>query len=120
MPGRRKVTFTGGEIFMSRSTKSLRAVVVATVLIAIATIAAAGTFGSFNIFMSPSAAASEASRAAGTVPEAPSALLYDNGGLATGATTESGVAAPAGSQWSEVQHNAGNLTEANTSAGFSC
>ncbi|MBP9663592.1 MAG: choice-of-anchor J domain-containing protein, partial [Pyrinomonadaceae bacterium] len=48
-----------------------------------------------------------------------SGVLHDNGGLATGTTTESGVSAPAGTQWSEVQHNTGSTTEANTSAGFS-
>ncbi len=41
-------------------------------------------------------------------------------GLATGATSLSGVAAPAGTQFSEVQNNAGNTAEANTIAGFSC
>lgn len=56
-------------------------------------------------------------------------LLYNNNGnapnstpsgLATGATSKSGVAAPAGAQWSEVQNNAGTLTESNTSAGSTC
>jgi|GEM_PF-752542 len=52
----------------------------------------------------------------GTLP-----LLYSNGGLATGTTTGSGVAVPtAGYQWSEVQADAGNTTESNTNAGFSC
>lgn len=35
------------------------------------------------------------------------------------ALSKSGVAAPAGTFWSEVQNNAGNLTESNTVAGFS-
>jgi hypothetical protein len=35
------------------------------------------------------------------------------------AVSKSGVAAPAGSFWSEVQNDAGNLTESNTVAGFS-
>jgi hypothetical protein len=50
----------------------------------------------------------------------PDVTIYSNGPLATGATTKSGVAAPAGTQWSEVQNNAGDLTVANTNAGFSC
>ena len=41
------------------------------------------------------------------------------GGLNPQGLTESGVAAPAGFFWSEVQHDTGNLTESNTSAGFS-
>jgi hypothetical protein len=56
-------------------------------------------------------------------------VLYNNNGgapnsspsgLATGATSKSGVAAPTGAQWSEVQNNAGNTAEANTSAGSTC
>lgn len=43
---------------------------------------------------------------------------YNNGGLSTGATSNSGVAAPAGYTWSEVQNETGNTTEANTSGGF--
>jgi len=46
------------------------------------------------------------------------AQTYNNGGLSTGATTKSGVAAPAGYTWSEVQNNTGNTTESNTSAGY--
>lgn len=46
------------------------------------------------------------------------AQTYNNGGLSTGATSNSGVAAPAGYTWSEVQNNTGNTTESNTSAGF--
>lgn len=42
---------------------------------------------------------------------------YNNGGLSTGATSNSGVAAPAGSTWSEVQNETGNTTYSNTSAG---
>lgn len=45
-------------------------------------------------------------------------VFYTNGNLGTGATSESGVAAPAGFSWSEVQHNTGNTTEANTTLGF--
>jgi hypothetical protein len=44
-------------------------------------------------------------------------FLFDNGPLATGTTTQNGVAAPAGSQWSEVQNDFGVTTQANTSAG---
>lgn len=47
------------------------------------------------------------------------AQTYSNGGLSTGATSNSGIAAPAGYTWSEVQNNTGNTTESNTSAGFS-
>ncbi len=48
-----------------------------------------------------------------------SAQIYDNGGLSTGATTASGVAAPSGYTWSEAQSEAGNTTESNTNAGYS-
>ncbi len=43
--------------------------------------------------------------------------IYTNGGLSTGATSASSVAAPAGYTWSEVQSNTGNTTESNTLAG---
>lgn len=43
---------------------------------------------------------------------------YNNGGLSTGATSASGVAAPAGYTWSEVQNVTGNTTESNTSGGY--
>lgn len=49
-----------------------------------------------------------------------SQVIYDNGSLATGATSKSGVAAPTGTQWAEVQNNAGNTTESNTLAGVGC
>ncbi len=48
-----------------------------------------------------------------------SAQIYSNGPLSTGATTESGVAAPAGTTWSEVQHDVGVTTEGNGTAGSS-
>ena len=41
-----------------------------------------------------------------------------NGGLNPQPLTESGVAAPAGFFWSEVQHDTGNTTQANTNAGY--
>ena len=44
--------------------------------------------------------------------------IYTNGGLSTGATTASGVAAPTGYTWSEVQSDTGNTTESNTNAGI--
>lgn len=47
-------------------------------------------------------------------------IIYDNGGLATGATANSGTAAPAGTQWSETANPYGNTNEANTNAGISC
>lgn len=46
------------------------------------------------------------------------AQTYTNGGLSTGATSKSGVAAPAGYTWSELQNNTGNTTEANTTFGL--
>lgn len=45
------------------------------------------------------------------------AQMYNNGGLSTGATSSSGVAAPAGSTWSEVQNDTGNTTYSNTLSG---
>ncbi|WP_163393277.1 T9SS type A sorting domain-containing protein [Flavobacterium limi] len=38
--------------------------------------------------------------------------------MSTGATSKSGVAAPSGFTWSEVQNNTGNTTESNASAGY--
>lgn len=49
-----------------------------------------------------------------------SPFIYDNGGLATGTTSNSGVTAPTGTQWSEVQNETGNTTFSNTLAGVSC
>ena len=43
---------------------------------------------------------------------------FSNGGLNPQALTESGVAAPAGFFWSEVQHVTGNTTVSNTVSGF--
>ena len=45
--------------------------------------------------------------------------IYDNGPMSTGATTGSGVAAPAGYHWSELQQDDSNPGVANTNAGFS-
>lgn len=45
--------------------------------------------------------------------------IYSSGGLSTGATSNSGVAAPTGYTWSEAQNDTGNTTESNTNAGFS-
>lgn len=45
--------------------------------------------------------------------------LFNNGPLATGATTASGVAAPAGQQWSEVSARTSEPGISNTVAGFS-
>ncbi len=44
--------------------------------------------------------------------------VYSNGFLSTGSTSISGVAAPSGYSWSEMQNNAGNILEVNASAGF--
>jgi hypothetical protein len=50
---------------------------------------------------------------------APQSIIYDNGGLATGATSKSGVAAPAGFQWSELStENGTNFS--NTTLGAGC
>ena len=49
--------------------------------------------------------------------QAAAAPLYSNGGLNPRATSKSGVAAPSGSFWSEVQNDAGNTTEANNIIG---
>lgn len=48
-----------------------------------------------------------------------SAQIYSNGPLGTGATSERGDVAPAGTAWSELQHDDGNTTEANAIAGTS-
>ncbi|WP_460550390.1 T9SS type A sorting domain-containing protein [Hymenobacter daeguensis] len=44
--------------------------------------------------------------------------LYSNGAIATGSASQSGTAAPAGTQWSEVQNDAGNPAVSNAYAGF--
>lgn len=49
----------------------------------------------------------------------PDAILFDNGPLSTGATSKSGVAAPVGSTWSEVQNPLNDTTQSNTTAGAS-
>lgn len=45
--------------------------------------------------------------------------IYTNGPLSTGATSENGFAAAAGTTWSELQHNTGNTTESNNTNGVS-
>ncbi|MCS6874936.1 MAG: VCBS repeat-containing protein [Acidobacteriota bacterium] len=47
-------------------------------------------------------------------------IIYDNGPLATGSVSKSGVAAPSGTQWSEVQNNSFETTVSNTTAGVGC
>ncbi len=51
-------------------------------------------------------------------------LLCTNGqeitGLSTGDTSNSGIVAPVGTEWSEVQNETGNTTESNTLSGSSC
>ncbi len=47
-----------------------------------------------------------------------SPFIYDNAPLATGTTTMSGVNAPSGSQWSELQENPNN--DSNTTLGAGC
>jgi hypothetical protein len=44
--------------------------------------------------------------------------IYTNGPLSTGATSNSLVAAPAGTTWSECQNDTGNTLESNTNAGY--
>jgi hypothetical protein len=44
--------------------------------------------------------------------------LYDNGPLSTGTTSKSGVAAPAGFTWSELQNDDGNFVETNIGIGY--
>lgn len=57
--------------------------------------------------------------AAGLIANMALAQTYDNGPLTTGATTKSGVTAPAGYTWSEVQNNTGNTAESNNNSGYS-
>lgn len=45
---------------------------------------------------------------------------YINGPLSTGTLSSSGVAAPSGDEWSELQNETGNTTYGNTLAGISC
>ncbi len=47
-----------------------------------------------------------------------SPFIYDNAPISTGTTTMSGVNAPAGSQWSELQENPNN--DSNTTLGAGC
>ena len=47
----------------------------------------------------------------------PGPCVFNNGGLNPQPLSESGVAAPAGFFWSELQHDTGNNAEANTVAG---
>lgn len=53
----------------------------------------------------------------GTIPTL-QAQRYSNGNFTTGATSKSGVAAPAGYTWSEVQNDVGVTTISNTSSGY--
>jgi hypothetical protein len=50
--------------------------------------------------------------------EARAALLYSNGGFSTGPKSKSGVSAPAGATFSEVQNDAASTTESNGITGF--
>lgn len=53
------------------------------------------------------------------VKAAPTAIIYDNGSLASSATSKSGVAAPVGFQWSELStENGSNFS--NTTLGAGC
>ena len=45
-------------------------------------------------------------------------VIHNNGEFRTGATSESGVAAPEGFVWSENQHDTGDLTVANSVGGY--
>lgn len=44
--------------------------------------------------------------------------LFSSGTITTTATSKSGVAAPAGTQWSEAQNDAGNTAVSNSTSGF--
>lgn len=55
-----------------------------------------------------------------SIAAVPEAVFFVNANLASGANSLSGVAAPAGTQWSEDQNNFGDLRYANTLAGVSC
>jgi len=46
-------------------------------------------------------------------------VLFDNGPLSTGTTTDGGDPAPPGAEWSELQHPVGDLSEANAFTGES-
>jgi hypothetical protein len=64
-------------------------------------------------------AATAISTVAETSASVPAAIIYDNGGLPTGTTSKSGVAAPANSQWSELStENGSNFS--NTTLGAGC
>ncbi|MEQ1644329.1 MAG: hypothetical protein ABL959_12860, partial [Pyrinomonadaceae bacterium] len=67
--------------------------------------------------IAPTATPTNTPTATPTATPAPGACTFSNGGLNPQALTKSGVAAPAGSFWSEVQNNTGDLTASNTSAG---
>jgi len=54
------------------------------------------------------------------LPGVSAQVFYVNGPLATGVTSRSGVAAPAGTQWSEVSYDFGSTTATNTTIGFGC
>lgn len=56
----------------------------------------------------------------GTSQKIYAVIIYDNGPLATGPTSNSGVSAPTGTQWSEAQNDFGVTNYANTVAGFAC
>lgn len=51
---------------------------------------------------------------------APSVIIYDNGPLSSGATSKSGVAAPAGFTWSELSTDNGGGNFSNTTLGAGC
>lgn len=60
------------------------------------------------------------SSAAAQTADAPAVIIYDNGPYQTGATSKSGVAAPAGAQWSEAQNFGGDTSSSQNSAGAGC
>lgn len=64
------------------------------------------------------AAAALLSLASFAASPAAAQLIYTNAGLNPQATAENGTAAAPGFFWSEMQHDVGNLTEANTTLGF--
>lgn len=61
-----------------------------------------------------------ATAATPTAAAAPTAIIYDNGPLATGTVARNGSVAPMGSQWSEVSWDFGVTTQSSTLAGVGC
>ena len=62
-----------------------------------------------------------AQKSADNLATAPTAIIYDNGPLATGTLARNGTStAPAGTQWSEASWDFGDNTTSNTLSGVGC